>query len=227
MIMLHRLLEPPIAELFERAADADRAAGRVAVIGVEGEREAVADELAHRFRLGDVAGDVEIEPGAVIVEADFDRGGVVLEPPFDDAQDLIDAALAITADRGVEGQARMPGAAEQLVNGLAEKLALHIPERDVERRERAGQGALGAELRETVQGRVEQDGVIERVRADQHRRDVARDNAERGEAALHRRRFADAAEPLIRMDPDKGAALLRRIARRPADLKHLDVADFH
>jgi hypothetical protein len=29
------------------------------------------------------------------------------------------------------------------------------------------------------------------------------------------------------MDLDKGAALLRRIARRPADLKHVDVADFH
>src|SRR5436853_7338179 len=84
MIMLHRLLEPPIAELFEGAADADRAARRVAVVGIEGERETVADELAHRLRLGDVARNVEVEAGAVVVEADLDRGRVVPEGGFSD-----------------------------------------------------------------------------------------------------------------------------------------------
>src|SRR5437868_11563112 len=102
VIMLHRLFEPPIAELFEGAADTDRAASRVAIVGVEGERETVADELAHRFRLGDVAGNVEVEPGPVVVESDLDRGGVVLEARFDDAQYLIDIARAVAADRGIE-----------------------------------------------------------------------------------------------------------------------------
>src|SRR6266567_3927000 len=37
VIMLHRLLEPPEAEFLERAADPDRAAERIAVIGIEGE----------------------------------------------------------------------------------------------------------------------------------------------------------------------------------------------
>src|SRR5438105_12736177 len=74
---------------------------------------------------------------------------------------------------------------------------------------------------------VEEDGVIERVLTDQHRRDIARDDAERGEAALHRRRFADAVVSVIRVDADKGAALLRLFAGSPADLKRLDVADFH
>ena len=64
VIVLHRLLEPPVAELLQRAADADRAADRVAVIGVERERELVADQLAHRARLGDVAGNVAIQPRA-------------------------------------------------------------------------------------------------------------------------------------------------------------------
>ena len=39
--MLHRLLQPPIAEAFQHAPDAHRAADRVAVIGVEGEREII------------------------------------------------------------------------------------------------------------------------------------------------------------------------------------------
>src|SRR5229473_8640670 len=143
--MLHRLLEPPEAELLERPSDADRAARRIAVIGIEGEREAVADQPAHGPRLGDVARDVAIEPGAVVVEADLDRGGIVPQARFDDAQHLALAALAIAADRGVERQARAPSAAEQLVDRLPEELALQIPQRDVDGRERAGQRALRTE----------------------------------------------------------------------------------
>src|SRR5216684_915662 len=125
--MLHRLLEPPEAELLERPSDADRAAERIAVIGIEGEGEAVADQLAHGLRLGDIAGDVAIEPGAIVVEADLDRGRIVLEARFDGSQHLVDAAFAIAADRGVERQARAPGAAEQLVDRSPEQLALQIP----------------------------------------------------------------------------------------------------
>ena len=80
MVVLHRLLEPPIAEFLEHPADTDGAADRVAVVGVEGEREIVADQLAHRARLGDVAGDVEIRLGAVVVEADLNRRRFVLQP---------------------------------------------------------------------------------------------------------------------------------------------------
>src|SRR5205085_9407428 len=96
------LFEPPIAELFEGATDADRAAGRVAIIGVEGEREAVTDQLAHGAGLGDVGGNIEVEPAPVVVEADLDRGGVVLEARFDDAQYLIDIVRPVAADRGIE-----------------------------------------------------------------------------------------------------------------------------
>jgi hypothetical protein len=78
-----------------------------------------------------------------------------------------------------------------------------------------------------VEGGVEQHAVIERVLADQGRRNVARDDAERGNATLHRRGLADPGEAVIAMHPDKGAALLRLVVRPPADLKDLDVGDFH
>src|SRR5436305_13736973 len=94
MIMLHRLLEPPIAELFEGAADADRAARRVAVVGIEGERETVADELAHRLRLGDVAGNVEVEAGAGGSEAVLERARAVLWARFGHAGSPVDLARA-------------------------------------------------------------------------------------------------------------------------------------
>src|SRR5271167_1861529 len=112
MVMLDRLLEPPVTEFFEHPPDADRPADRVAVVGVEGERKAVADQLPHRARLGDVAGDVIVGPGAVRVEADLDRRGLILQPRLDDAQYLVDGALAIAADRGIERQGGAPGAAE-------------------------------------------------------------------------------------------------------------------
>src|SRR4051812_1523488 len=54
-----------------------------------------------------------------------------------------------------------------------------------------------------------------------------RDDAERGETALHRRGFADPVEPVLAPHPDKGAALLRLVLRRPGDLKRLDLGDFH
>jgi DNA mismatch repair protein MutS2 len=43
VVVLHRLLEPHVAQLLQRAADADGALDGVAVVGVEGERERVAE----------------------------------------------------------------------------------------------------------------------------------------------------------------------------------------
>src|SRR3954452_13046642 len=61
----------------------------------------------------------------------------------------------------------------------------------------------------------------------QLRRQVVRDIAERGETSLHRRGFADPVEPVLAPHPDKGAALLRLVLRRPGDLKGFDLGDFH
>ena len=165
--------------------------------------------------------------GARVVEADLDRGRLVLQPRLDDAQHLVQAAIAVAADRGIERQRGAPGAAEQLVDRLPDQLALEVPQRDVERRQRAGQRALRPELHTGVQQRIQQHGMIERILADQRRREVVPDDAERGEAALHRRRLADAVDPVVGEDADEGAVLRRLLVRRPAHLERIDAGDLH
>ena len=153
--------------------------------------------------------------------------GPILQPLFDNPDDVVERAVAVAADRGVERQFGTPGAAEQFVDRLAERLPLQVPQGDVDRRERTGQRTLGTELDEAVQHPVLQHGMIERVLADQRRSEVVGDDAERGEPALHRRRFADPPEPVIGVDADKGAALRRAVVRRPGKLERLDFTDFH
>jgi len=58
----------------------------------------------------------------VIVETDLYRRRLVFEPGFDNPQHLVEGALAIAADRGVERQAGAPGAAKKLVDRLAKNL---------------------------------------------------------------------------------------------------------
>ena len=69
-------------------------------------------------------GNVDVRPGAVVVEADLYRRRLVLQPCFDNAQHPVDAAHAIAADRGIEGETGPPGAAQQFVDRLIEQLAL-------------------------------------------------------------------------------------------------------
>ena len=69
-------------------------------------------------------GNVDVRPGAVIVEADLYRRRLVVQPCFDNAQHPVDAAHAIAADRGIEGETGPPGAAQQFVDRLIEQLAL-------------------------------------------------------------------------------------------------------
>ena len=69
-------------------------------------------------------GNVDVQPGAVVVEADLYRRWLVLQPRFDNPRHLVDAALAIAADRGIEGETGRPGAAQQFVDRLIEQLAL-------------------------------------------------------------------------------------------------------
>src|SRR5665213_2984075 len=69
--------------------------------------------------------------------------------------------------------------------------------------------------------------MVERVLADQRRRDVAGDDAERSQPAQHRRRLADPGNAVVAIDALPGAALRRFVARRPANLEGLDVFDLH
>src|SRR6516162_54677 len=145
MVVLHRLLEPPVAELLQNAPDADRAADRVAVIGIKGEWETLANQSSDCACLGDVAGNVEVGLGAIVVEANLDRRGLACEPGFDNPQHLVHTAPAIAADRCVERHPGAPGTAEQLVDRLIEELALEVPERNVQCCKCTGQRAPRAQ----------------------------------------------------------------------------------
>jgi hypothetical protein len=169
VVVLHRLLEPRVAQLLQRAAHPDSALHGVAVVGVEGEREVVADQLAHRPGLGDVAGQVDVTRRLVGVEADLHLAGTELQPVLDDLTDLVDRALAVAADGSVERQLAPPGAAEELPHRLAERLALEIPQRDVDGRQRAGVRALGAELDVLVEQPILKDARLQRVGAERCR----------------------------------------------------------
>ncbi len=69
-------------------------------------------------------------------------------------------------------------------------------------------------------------GLVERVGADQHGRDVPLDDAERMQAALHGRGFPVADHAVGRGDAHERGAAARRVARRPTDLEGLDRLDF-
>jgi len=78
-----------------------------------------------------------------------------------------------------------------------------------------------------MQQRVEQHRMIERVLADQRRGEIMRDDPERGKTTLHRRGLTDTERTVIAINSDPGAVLLRAVAGCPADLKSLDVTNFH
>jgi len=178
VIMLHRLLEPHVAELFERPTDADRALHGIAVVGVEGEREVAAHELAHGARLGDIAGEIRVARRLVGVEADLHLSGPELEPLLDHATHLIHAALAVASDRRVEGELAPPRAAQELPHGLAEDLAPEIPQRDVDGGQRARVGAFRSHLDVPMKQPVLDHARFQRVDAEQVGREGAGDDLE-------------------------------------------------
>src|SRR5262249_60163260 len=124
--------QPDVPGLRGRAPDRDPPLPGVAVVRVEREREGVADELADGPRLGDVAGEVHVARRLVGVEAYLHLRGAELEPLLDHAADLVHAALAVAADRCVEGELAPPRAAQELPDRLAEDLAPEIPQRPVQ-----------------------------------------------------------------------------------------------
>ncbi len=186
MVVLDGLLEPDVAEILEHPPDPDRCADRVAIVGVERQREVVSHQPAHGPGLGDVADDVAIDLASRAVPADLDRRRLFrLEPRLDRLHHAIDVPGAIVADRGVERDARSPRAAKQLVDRLPERLALQVPKGDIDRRKSPRHDSVGAELDQLVQQAIEDDGVVERVGSDQRRRHVARDDGKRRHATLH------------------------------------------
>src|SRR5690242_2968015 len=186
MVMLYRLLEPPVAKFLQRSADANRAAAGEAVVGIEGEWEIVADQLPHSACLGDVARYVAVKLRARIVEADLDGRRFVLQSGFRYAQDIVQLAIAIAAYRGIERQRGPPRSTQQLIDRLAEQLALDVPHGNIECRQGSGQRTLRSQLHARVQQRIQQHCMVQRILANQGRSKVVLDDAERREASLHR-----------------------------------------
>ena len=175
-----------------------------------------------------MVGNVVVQFDPPVVEADLDGRGFVFEAALDDPQDIVQAALdPVAADGSVERQGGFPGAAEELVDRLAEHLSLDVPERDVDGGKRAGERAVRSQLDEFVEQPVVQDGVVERVAADRLRRDVVDDHAERREPAPHRRRLADAMKAVVGPDTDESAARIRHALVRPFHLEGFDAVDLH
>ena len=99
MIVLNRFFGPPIAKIFQRPDKPDGAPGRIAVVGVEGEGEVIADKSADGARLFKMVGDIGIRIDAGVGKTNFYRRRLALHPLFDDAQDIVQLALyAIVAD---------------------------------------------------------------------------------------------------------------------------------
>ena len=83
------------------------------------------------------------------------------------------------------------------------------------RRERPGQRALRPELDDAVEQSVVDDGMVERVGADQHGRHVARDDAEGSRPPCMGEASPYPTTPSVVDDAHERGAAARRIARRP------------
>src|SRR4029453_6141924 len=138
--------------------------------------------------------------------------------------DLIGRTLAVAADRRVEGDLAPPPATEELPHRLAERFALEIPQREVDGGEGAGVRALRAELDVLMEEPILKHARLERIGTEQHRRERARHDLERGVAVHHRARLAETIRARIAPDPDPGAAAP---ALTPAHVERLDASDLH
>ena len=143
--MAERLLDPVEAVLLERAHAPDRVgqAPAVADAAVDHDRLVGADRLAYGLHEGDVAVVLVAEMRvAELAEADLDTGQARLEPACDLVRHLADVAGRGMA-RGDRRQAVLDGSAEEVDEARAERLALEVPERDVEARDRKRGDATG------------------------------------------------------------------------------------
>src|SRR4051794_11213491 len=106
MVVLHRLLEPRVAEILKRAADPHGATDGIAVVGVEAEHEVIPERLANSLRLRDVARDIDVLLGAIAIPPNLDGSRVfLLDAPRDDFDHFVHGAPGVTANRGIAGQA--------------------------------------------------------------------------------------------------------------------------
>src|SRR5215510_2380560 len=130
--MLHRLLEPYIAQFLKYPPNANGPLHRVPIVGIEGQWKPIAHELTHGAGLGNIPSEVSITGGFVRIEADFDLRWFQVHPGLDDAAHLVHTPDAVVANGGIKRQLRPPGTAQQLVDWLAEQLAFEVPQGNID-----------------------------------------------------------------------------------------------
>jgi hypothetical protein len=74
MVMLHRLLEPHVAQFLQHPPNANGTLDRVPIIRIKGQWKGIAHELAHGTGLGNILGESGIACGFVGIKAA--QGGV-------------------------------------------------------------------------------------------------------------------------------------------------------
>src|SRR5262249_61398178 len=87
---------------------------------------------------------------------------------------LVARPPAVAADRRVEGDLTPPQAAKELPHRLAECLALEVPQREVDGGEGSAVRALRPELDVLMEEPILKDARLQRIGAEQHRRECTR-----------------------------------------------------
>ena len=184
---------------------------------------AAADEL-------DVAARIEPERAP----AELERAVAVLDLARDVAPHLVGRLGHQRA--GVDGHALAEAAAEQPRDGLADRLADEVVERDVDRRDRVDRGRARAGVRGGLVERVPDRLDVERIaaeqrlaHADEHR--VRRGHVDEGLGDGRRRvGLAVAADTLVGVDADDEGvlgAVGAQLDLGQAQVDRLDVGDAH
>lgn len=196
-----RLLEPAGLQVVEGVADFQRLGQGIGVVGVDHEREIVADAAADRFGEADVVAraDADLHLGG-------DEAGV--PDPCRLVREAGGEAFGILAAEHhavtIDGNAFVVAAADEPAEGKAGGLAGDVPERDVDAGQRLDRHALLAVIAEQIIDVMPEDGAVARVAAEDHRPDDLLDDGAVGERDIAgAEALAPAGEALVGSDLDQ------------------------
>ena len=166
--MLHRLLEPYIAQFLEHPPNAHGALNGVPIVGIKSQWKTRAHELTHGVGLGHIPSQISITRGLVSIEADFHLRWLQAQPRLHNTADLVYTPDTVVANRGIKRQLRAPGPTQQLVDGLAERLAFEVPQGNIDRRQRPGIGPFWTNFDVLMEQAILQDTLRQWVSTYQH-----------------------------------------------------------
>src|SRR4051794_34993317 len=228
------LLEPEdIVHLLQLAGDADRALRvvDVPVAGVDQDRDGAGSGLDRRGRELDVLRRVLAERSP----AELDRGEALVAEPTDALAHL--RRVVRHQHRGVRAHLVALLRAEQLAHRLALRLALDVPERDVDAADRVQRDPAAADVDQAAVHLLPEPLDVRRILTDEQVAEAVRDRvrARRLHQRAHRLGrgvdLADAGDALVRVDEDDEIVLAAVgdgvVERGLAEDDRLHVSDLH